>query len=38
VTGTTAHTLATDDPRLEGDHSLTKLTLAPFASVVAEIQ
>jgi alpha-glucosidase len=38
VAGATAMTLATTDDKLEGSHSLKSLTLAPFASYVAEVQ
>jgi len=36
--GSTAKTLATDDSKLEGTHSLTSITLAPFTSYIAEVQ
>ncbi|SEF70750.1 alpha-glucosidase [Bryocella elongata] len=36
--GSGARTLATDDSKLEGTHSLKSITLAPFASYVAEIE
>jgi alpha-glucosidase len=38
VTGSSARTLATNDSKLEGTHSLKSITLTPFASYVAEIQ
>jgi alpha-glucosidase len=38
ATGSTARTLATDDSKLGGTHSLKSITLAPFASYVAEVQ